>query len=282
MKRLIIIKTIILLEVVLLTVLLGIGKINVYNSYNNSEAKSLSEYFWENAANEMNYLVKEYNRSVKIDNYTITLDSAAFNDITKTIYARFRVSQKDSTVKSYIYSEDNMWKAFGEDNRFSLMVNSDRRTIEEFHGKYDGKDLIIYCKIQYFCDETEDTHEIYLSDKRSEKTTYENCAAKFLLEPTSNTVEIQCSTALNICISPFSVKLSSVVDLYPRTIKIIYKNGETQEILNIRENPARQDDILSITSSQGKIQNIEIIEAPNLIDIEQIESVIYNDVEYKR
>lgn len=80
----------------------------------------------------------------------------------------------------------------------------------------------------------------------------------------------------------FSVKLSSVVDLYPRTIKIIYKNGETQEILNAKENLVRQDDILSVTSSQGKMQNIEIIEAPNLIDIEQIESVIYNDVEYKR
>lgn len=282
MKRLIIIKTIIILEVVLLTVLLGTGKINVYNSYDNSEAKSLSEYFWEDAANEMNYLVKEYNQSVKIDNYTITLDSAAFNDDTKTIYARFRVSQKDSAVKSYIYSDDNMWKAFGEDNRFSLTVNSDRRTIEEFHGKYDGKDLIIYCKFQYFCDEIKDTHEIYLSDKRSEKTTYENCAAKFLLEPTSNTVEIQCSTTRTICISPFAVKISSVVNLNPRTVKIIYKNGETQEILNTKENASLQDDILSIMSSQDKMQYIEIIGSPSLIDIEQIESIIYNDMEYKR
>ena len=146
MKRFIIIKTIIFLEVVLLTILLGTGKINVYNSYDNSETKSLSEYFWKDAGKEMDYLVKEYNQSVKIDNYTITLDSAVFSDKTETIYARFRVSQKDLRVKSYIYSDDNIWKAFGEDNRFSLSVNSDRRTIEEFHGKYDGNDLIIYCK----------------------------------------------------------------------------------------------------------------------------------------
>ncbi len=282
MKKLMIIKIIILLEAVILTVLLGTGKINVYNSYDNSEAKSLSEYFWKTSSEEANCLVKEYNQSVKIDNYAITLDSAAFNDDTKTIYARFRISQKDAIVKSYIYSEDNMWKAFGNDNRFSLSVNTDRRTLEKFYGKYEGKDLIIYCKFQYFCDETEDTHEIYLLDKESGKTEYENCAAKFLLEPSSKSVEIHCSTALNICISPFSVKLSSVVDLYPRTIKIIYKNGETQEILNAKENLVRQDDILSVTSSQGKMQNIEIIEVPNLIDIEQIESVIYNDVEYKR
>ncbi len=282
MKRLIIIKTIILLEAVILAILLGTGKINVYNSYDASEAKSLSEYFWKTSSEEANCLVKEYNQSVKIDNYIVTLNSAAFNDDTKTIYARFRISQKYAIVKSYIYSEDNIWKAFGEESRFSLSVNSDRKPLEKFYGKYEGKDLIIYCKFQYFCDETEDTYEIYLLDKESGKTEYENCVAKFLLEPTSNSVEIKCSTALNICISPFSVKLSSVVDLYPRTIKIIYKNGETQEIINIRENPARQDDILSVTSSQGKMQNIEIIEAPNLIDIEQIESVIYNDVEYKR
>lgn len=282
MKRFIMIKIIIFLEVVLLTILLGTGKINVYNSYDNSETKSLSEYFWKDAGKEMNYLVKEYNQSVKIDNYTITLDSAVFSDKTETIYARFRVSQKDSKVKSYIYSDDNMWKAFGEDSRFSLSVNSDRRTIEEFHGKYDGNDLIIYCKFQYFCDETEDTHEIYLVDKMSGKTTYENCAARFLMEPSLNAVDIQCSTTRTICISPVAVKISSVTNLYPSIIKILYKNGETQEVLNTKENISGQDNILSIMSSQNQMQYIEIIGAPCLIDIEQIESVIYNDMEYKR
>lgn len=282
MNKFIIIKTIIFLEVVLLTILLGTGKANVYNSYDNSETKSLTEYFWKDSGEKVNYLVKEYNQSVKIDNYTITLDSAVFSDKTETIYARFRVSQKDSIVKSYRYLGDNMWKAFGEDNRFSLSVNSDRKNIEKFYGKYDGKDLIIYCKFQYFCDEIEDTHEIYLTDKKSEKTTYEDCAAKFLLEPSSNAVEIQCSTALTICVSPFAVKISSVVNLYPRTIKILYKNGETQEILNTKENASQQDNILSTMSSQNKMKYIEIVESPCLIDVEQIESIIYNDREYMR
>ena len=78
MKKLMIIKIIILLEAVILTVLLGTGKINVYNFYDNSEAKSLSEYFWKTSSEEANCLVKEYNQSVKIDNYAITLDSAVF------------------------------------------------------------------------------------------------------------------------------------------------------------------------------------------------------------
>lgn len=125
MKKFAYIKVTIFLTAVVLTVCFGIGKINIHNIKYNSEVKSLSEYFWKDSDKKMNYIVKEYNQTAEIDNYTITLDSAVFNDKTETIYARFRVSEKNSRVKSYIYLDDNMWKAFGENNRFSLWVNAD-------------------------------------------------------------------------------------------------------------------------------------------------------------
>lgn len=257
---------------ILLTILFGVKKAYVFN-----EIKSISEYFWGNTDEKIAHLMKEYNQTVEIDDYTITLESALLEDKIGTIYGRFRVSGNGSWVKSYIYHGDSMWKAFGEDTRFSLLVNADAGEEGKYYGVYDGADLIIYCKFQYYCGETEDTHEIYLIDKKTGKTTYENCAAGFTLEPASNAVEIKCSSTREIYISPFAVKISSKTDLNPRTIEICYKNGETQEILNAKENVSDEDRIMTVFDSAAYIK---IIEASELIDLEQVEGIMYNGEMY--
>ena len=244
----------------------------------NSKIKSVSEYFWGEIDENMNYLVKKYNQTAVIDDYTVTLDSAIFDDKTETIYGRFIVSKKDSKVEANIYSDNCLRSGFGENDRFSLRVNADIGGEGDIYGKYDGNNLIIYCKFQYLCEDIDDTHEIYLSDGKTEKITYENSAAKFLLEPTSKAIKICGGSTKVIYLSPVAVKITSKSAIYPNTIEICYKNGKTEKILDVKEGMFTGNEGLSCTS----IEYTKVIGTPYLIDVEQVEGIIYNGEKYMR
>lgn len=267
-------KIIYLFIILLIAIVCIIISINVRNI----KIKSVLEFFWEDTDKNMDYLVKKCNQTAIIDDYTITLESGIFDDKTETIYGIFKVSKKDSRVEANIYSDNMQIYGFGESDRFSLWVNADIGGEGHLYGKYNGNNLIIYCKFQYLCEDIEDTHEIYLSDGKTEKITYENSAARFMLEPTSEAIEIYDGSAKVIYLSPVAIKITSKSAIYPNTIEICYKNGETEEILNVKEGIFTANEGLSCAS----LEYTKVIGMPYLIDIEQVEGIIYNGEEYMR
>lgn len=266
------------IKVIIAAIILCITVTCVIINTKASEIKGVLEYFWGDTDENISYLVKEYNQTVVIDDYIITLDSAAFDDKTGTIYSKFIVSKNNAKVEAYIYLNDHMTNTFGEDNRFSLLVNADIGGQGTFYGKYVGNDLIIYCKYQYLCEDIEDTKSIYLADGKTGKITYENSAAKFFLESTSNAIEIKDGNTKVIYVSPMALKISSVCELSPNTIEICYKNGATKEIYNVKEKMFTGNEGLSCASKRYT----KVIGMPYLIDVEQVECIIYNGEMYRK
>lgn len=259
------------IRILIIVILIAVFVCIAFNM-RNSKIKSVSEYFWGETDENMNYLVKKYNQTAVIEDYTIILDSAIFDDKTETIYGRFIVSKRNSKAEANIYSDNSLGNGFGEDDRFSLWVNADIGGEGDLYGQYDGNNLIIYCKFRYLCEDIEDTHEIYLSDGKTEKITYENSAAKFMLEPTSNAKKICDGSTKVIYLSPVAIKITSKSAIYPNTIEICYKNGETEKILDVKEGMFTGNEGLSCAS----LEYTKVIGMPYLIDIEQVESIIYN------
>lgn len=165
--------------------------------------KNVWEYFFGNSGKDMRYLMEEYGQSVTIDGYTITLESAIFDDKTECIYSMFRISKEEGKVEASICKYNSMGNCFGEDMRFSLGINADTSSIG-FTGEYEGNNLIMYGANTYHCDETEDTHAIYLYDAYqydADTPYFENYAAKFDLKPTVNTAEISINDTMGIYIT---------------------------------------------------------------------------------
>ncbi len=238
-----------------------------------SSGKNVFEFFFEDSEKDMSYLMEKYGQSVTIDEYTIILDSAIFDDKAETIYSMFRVSKKKGKVETSMDKYDTLLQSsFGEDNRFSLWVNADTGAGGAMTGEYDGDDLLIYASYTYHCDETEDTNAIYLYDGQTGQTRFENYAAKFELKPTTNAIEISINDTMKMYISPVAIRIVSSGQINTDTVEICYKDGTTEEVVNVEEGKGTG----SSSASQTVSGYTETYVSFELIDIEQIESVIYN------
>ena len=233
--------------------------------------KNVWDFFWGDSPNDMMYLMEEYGQSVTIDEYTITLDSAIFDDKTECVYSMFRISKEGGKVEASICKYGSMSNCFGEDMRFSLGIFADTSSMG-FTGEYDGDDLIMYGRNTYHCDETEDTHAIYLFDGKTDKIRFEDCAAKFDLKPTVNTEEFSVNDKTGIYISPIAVKIFSTETINTESIEILYKDGTKEEVVNVEKRIGLGNSSQSYTLSE----NTETYIFSDLKDIEQIESIIYN------
>lgn len=239
--------------------------------------KNVWEYFFGNSGKDMRYLMEEYGQSVTIDEYTITLESAIFDDKTECIYSIFRVSKDKEKVEAYMDMYNTISGGFGEDRRFSLWVNADTGGMRGLTGEYDGNDLIIFGRGTYHCDETEDTHAIYLFDaykhnEETDKPFFENYAAKFDLNPTVNTVEISINDTTDIYISPIAIKIFSTETINTESIEILYKDGTKEEVVNVK----KRIGLGSSSVSHSLSENTETYIFSDIKDIKQIESIIYN------
>ena len=259
-------KTIIILSVVFIVAI----SVNVF-TYAYS-GKNVWKYFFGSSENEMSYLMEEYNQTVIIDDYTITLESAIFDDKTECIYSMFRVSKEGGKVEASICKGDTISNSFGENMRFSLWISADTGGMRGLSGEYEGNDLIIYGRSTYHCDETEDTHAIYLFDGKTGKTNFENYAAKFDLKPTGNTAEISVNDTTSIYISPIAIKILSTETINTERIEICYKDGTKEEVVNVE----KKIGLGSSSESHTLTENTETYIFSDLKDIEKIESIIYN------
>lgn len=236
--------------------------------------KNVWEYFFGNSGKDMRYLMEEYSQSVTIDGYTITLESAIFDDKTECIYSMFRISKEEGKVEASICKYNSMGNCFGEDMRFSLGINADTSSIG-FTGEYEGNNLIMYGANTYHCDETEDTHAIYLYDAYqydADTPYFENYAAKFDLKPTVNTAEISINDTTGIYISPIAIKIFSTETINTESIEICYKDGSKEEVVNVKKRIGLGRSSESHTLSE----NTQTYIFSDLKDIKQIESIIYN------
>lgn len=242
------------------------------------EAKdNVFDFFFKDESEDFRKLMKKYDQSVTIDDYTITLDSAIFDDKTETIYSMFRVSKGNEKVEATIYGGDGL-DYFGENNRFFFRLFADIGGADGFTAKYDGKDLIIYGSFVYHCDITEDEQVIYLFDGTTRKIDYENCAAKFYLDPTVDSVKFDLNDEKELYISPLAIKIESKWFIGTETIEIGYSDGTTQEVINVEERIGIGGSSVSKTDSEHTEQYI----MKDLIDIDKIEYILYNGKKYTR
>lgn len=239
--------------------------------------KNVWEYFFGKSENDMRYLMEEHGQSVTIDDYTITLDSAIFDDKTECIYSMFRVSKGGQRVEASMDKYNTVSNCFGENKRFSLWVNADTGSMG-LTGEYEKGDLIIYAKCTYHCDEAEDVHAIYLFDGKTEKINFENYAAKFDLRPTVNTAEISVNDTINIYISPIAIKILSTETINTESIEICYKDGTKEEVVNVE----KRIGLGSSSESHTFSENTETYIFSKLKDIEQIKSIIYNGEKFNK
>ncbi len=234
--------------------------------------KNVWEFFFGKSENNMRYLMEEYGQSVTIDDYTIVLESAIFDDKTECIYSMFRVTKNGGKVEASMDMYNTISGGFGEDRRFSLWIWADTGGMRGLTGEYEGNDLIIYGRGTYHCDESEDAHAIYLFDGKTDKIRFEDCAAKFDLKPTVNTEEFSVNDTTGIYISPIAVKIFSTETINTESIEILYKDGTKEEVVNVEKRIGLGSSSQSYTLSE----NTETYIFSDLKDIEQIESIIYN------
>ncbi len=234
--------------------------------------KNVWDFFWGDSENDMMYLMEKYSQSVTIDEYTITLDSAIFDDKTECVYSMFRISKEGGKVEAFMDMYNTISGGFGEDRRFSLWIWADTGGMRGLTGEYEGNDLIIYGRGTYHCDESEDAHAIYLFDGKTDKIRFEDCAAKFDLKPTVNTEEFSVNDTTGIYISPIAVKIFSTETINTESIEILYKDGTKEEVVNVEKRIGLGSSSQSYTLSE----NTETYIFSDLKDIEQIESIIYN------
>lgn len=264
-------KAVIVLSIIVAVVIC----VNIFTyAYN---GKNVLEFFWGDSDKDMTYLMEKYDYSVNIDDYTITLDSAIFDDKTECMYCMFRVSKVGRKVEATIGMYEHLDSHFGEDKRFSLSVNADTASIS-FTGEYAGDDLIIYGRFVYHCDQTEDSHAIYLFDGYTGKIRYEDAAAKFELKPTVNSADFSINDTTNMYISPIAIKISSTGYISTKSIEICYKDGTKEEVVNVEDRVGLGSSSASYTVSE----NTETYILNELTDISQIESIIYNGKEVCR
>lgn len=257
---------------IVLTIVIGV---NIF-TYAYS-GKNVWEFFFNDSENDMIYLMEEYGQSVTIDDYTITLDSAIFDDKTECIYSMFRVSKESGKVEVSMDKYNTVSNCFGEDMRFSFGVNADTGSVGLI-GEYEGDDLIIYVRCTYHCDETEDEHAIFMFDAKTRKTYFENFAAKFELKPTVNVTEVSVSDKTKIYISPIAIKISSTDSIKTEHIEILYKDGTRKEVVNVEKRIGLGSSSASYTFSE----NTETYVFSELIDVEQVEGIIYNGEKFTK
>lgn len=234
--------------------------------------KTVWEFFFGKSENNMRYLMEEYGQSVTIDDYTIVLESAIFDDKTECIYSMFRVMKNGGKVEASMDMYNTISGGFGKDRRFSLWISADTGGMRGLTGEYEGNDLIIYGRSTYHCDETEDAHAIYLFDGETDKISFEDYAAKFDLKPTVNTVEISINDTTGIYISPIAIKIFSTETINTESIEICYKDGSKEEVVNVEKRIGLGRSSESHTLSE----NTQTYIFSDLKDIKQIESIIYN------
>lgn len=258
----------IIISVVAFLVLLLISN-GILHAYT---GRNVWDYFFGDSEKDMSYMMEEYNQSISIDDYTITLDSAIFDEKTEVIYCMFRVSKNGEKVEASKDMYDTLSNAFGENGRFSLCVNADTGGFGKLTGKYEGNDLIIYGRFSYHCDRTVDEHAIYLFDANDGITKFEDCTTKFELKPTAKNIEVS-DGIRRIYVSPLAIKIESETRINTETISILNKDGSVIELVN----KAKEKGIGGSSSSKTAYGYSETYIIENLIDVEQIESILYNN-----
>lgn len=193
--------------------------------------KNVWDFFFGDSEKDMSYLMEEYKQSIAIDDYTIMLDSAIFDDKTEVIYCMFRVSKNGEKVEASMDMYNTLTNAFGENGRFSICVNADTGGFGALTGEYEGNDLIIYGRFSYHCDRTVDEHAIYLFDSNQGTTRFEDCATKFELKPTTKNMEIS-NGVIRIYVSPLAIKIESKTRINTETISITNKDGSVIELVD--------------------------------------------------
>lgn len=236
-----------------------------------ASGKNVWEYFFgDSKQQDMSYLMESYGDSVTIDEYTVTLDSAIFDDKAEAAYCMFRISKEGGKVEASIDKDGTVSDSVG--GRFSFCIDADTGGSGALEGEYDGDNLLIYAKFNYDCTVTKDAHTVYLFDSKNQQIYFENAAYKFKLKPTTKSVELEADDDISIIISPIAIKINAERALTVKTIEVIYSDGNTEEIVNVEKNIGTGGSGISVIDG---VYNYSYVPY-DLINIDNIEGIIYN------